>query len=106
MSEQMSEEEIVAIFSNIGKEDVYILHKVGTKRNSMVFVGDAVKGTVSLQERLPNKVGVMVRGDRGYSDWLVTSPVLKAVRDGKDFKIETEGGFYELSFVDPIGPVS
>lgn len=78
----------------------FIMKKIGSKRASMVGVGQYEVGDFSLMEypatdKLPESVGAFITG-RGFN-YLRTSPIVKIVdQDENSTTFETEGGVYKL----------
>ncbi|NJO48204.1 MAG: hypothetical protein HC840_00650 [Leptolyngbyaceae cyanobacterium RM2_2_4] len=78
----------------------FIMKKIGSKRDSMVGVGQYEVGDFSLMEypateNQPEAVGAFITG-RGFN-YLRTSPIVKIVAyDANSTTFETEGGIYKL----------
>jgi len=98
---ELSELEALSRFAD--SESEFRLTKIGSKRASMVGVGQFEVGDFSFQEypatdTLPAGIGAFITG-RGFN-FLRTSPIVKIVYQNEtSTTFETEGGVYRLEKV-------
>lgn len=94
-------------FENLEDQE-FRLKKIGSKRASMVGVGQSETGDFSLHtypanETMPEQIGAFITG-RGFS-YLRTSPIVAITdQDERSTTFETEGGIYKLEMFPTARP--
>jgi hypothetical protein len=83
----------------IDYNELYKLVKVGSKDEAEHEFVALIRGTfqiVGAPDPNSNRTLVWLAGTWVNGDWYKTSPVLKCMKSGDNFVIETENSFYEL----------